>query len=83
MKEQSIMIENIFKIWIFNNLGPAFKIYLTIINNQMQKDKKLEKDEVLFKIIEEEETCIKAKHKDFANFVLTKSNTKPKKRALK
>lgn len=49
----------------------------------MQKDKKLEKDKVLFKAIEEEKTCIKAKHKVFANFIIAKSNDKSKKKAVK
>lgn len=58
------------------NLGLAFKIYLIVINNWMQKNKKLKKDKVLFKVIEEEKTCIKAKYKIFANFVIAKSNAK-------
>lgn len=57
---------------MLNNLSPTFKIYLIIINNQMQKDKKLEEDKVLFNIIEKEKTYIKAKYKAFANFALTK-----------
>ena len=48
----------------------------------MQKDEKLEEDKVWFKVIEEEETCIKAEHKASANFTLTKSNSKPKRRVL-
>ena len=44
----------------------------------MQKDKKLEKDKVLFKTIKEKETCIKAKHKASANFASIKSNVKSK-----
>lgn len=43
----------------------------------------LKKDEVLFKAIEEEKTRIKAEHKPFANFALTKSNTKPQERVFK
>ena len=68
---------------MLNNLGPAFITYLTIINNQIPKDEKLEKDKVLFKAIEEEETCIKVEHKVSANFALIKSNAKSKKRASK
>lgn len=49
----------------------------------MQKNKKLEKDKVLFKAIEKEKTCIKAKYKAFANFIIVKSNDKSKKRAVK
>lgn len=49
----------------------------------MQKDKKLEEDQVLFKAIEEEKTRIKAKHKVFSNFAETKSNTKPQRGAAK
>ena len=37
IKEQSITIEDILKIWMLNHFGPAFKIYLTVINNCMQK----------------------------------------------
>lgn len=62
------MIKDASKIWMFNNLGPKFKTYFTIVNNQMQKNKKLEDNEVLFKAIGEEKTCIKAKYKVFANF---------------
>ena len=83
IKEQSITIEDALKIWMLNNFGPAFKTYLTIINNQMQKDKKLKEDKVLFKAIEKEETYIKAKHKASANFALTKSNAKSKRKASK
>lgn len=83
IKEQKIIIKNALKIWMFNNLGLVFKIYLTIINNQIQKNKKLEENEVLFKAIEEEETCIKTKHKASANFTSTKSNAKPKERTSK
>lgn len=44
----------------------------------MQKAKKLKKHKILFKAIKKKEICIKAKYKTFANFVLIKSNTKPK-----
>lgn len=57
---------------MLNNLSLAFKIYLTIINNQMQKDKKLKKDKVLFKVMKKKKTCIKAKYKTFANFAIIK-----------
>lgn len=49
----------------------------------MQKDEKLEKDEVLFKAIEKEETHIKAEHNASANFALTRSNIKSQRRAFK
>ncbi len=65
------------KIRILNHLGPAFKTYLTVVNDQMRKDKKLEKDDILFKAIEEEETRIKADHRGSAKFASTKSNVKP------
>lgn len=58
IQEQNITIEDILKIRMLNNLGPAFKTFFTIVNNWIQKDKKLEKDKVLFKTIEEEETYI-------------------------
>ena len=32
-KEQNITIEDALKIRMLNNLGPAFKTYLTIVNN--------------------------------------------------
>ena len=44
IQEQNITIKDALKIWILNNLGPAFKIYLIIVINWMQKDKKLEED---------------------------------------
>ena len=56
IKEQNITIKDALKIWMLNNLGLAFKTYLTVVNDRMQKDEKLEEDEVLFKAIEEEET---------------------------
>lgn len=62
---------------MLNNFGPPFKIYLIVVNNWMQKDKQLEKIKVLFKAIEEEETCIKAKSKASANFAVTKLYSKP------
>lgn len=42
------------------------------------KGKKLEEDKVLFKAIEEEKTCMKAKYKASTNFASTKWNNKPK-----
>lgn len=39
---------------MFNNLDPIYEKYLTIVNNQMQKDEQLENDEVWFKVIENE-----------------------------
>lgn len=49
----------------------------------MQKDEKLEEDKVLFKAIKKEETWIKAEYKVFANFAITKLNTKSQRRAAK
>lgn len=72
IKEQSIIIKNVFKIQIFNNFSFAFKTYFTIVNNRMQKNEKLEEDKVLFKAIEEIKTCIKAKHKTSTKFCLDK-----------
>ena len=66
-----------------NNLELAFKTYLTVINDGMRKDKKLEEDEVLFKAIEEQETRINADHRDSANFASMKSNAKPQGGAAK
>lgn len=68
---------------MLNNLSPAFKTYLTIINNQIQNVEKLEENNILFKTIDKKETYIKAKHKAFINFALIKSNAKHKKRASK
>ncbi len=83
IKEQNITIKDALKIWILNNLGPISKTYLTIIKNQIQKDENLQEDKILFKAIEEKETHIKVEHKAFANFILTKPNAKPKKKASK
>ncbi len=47
----------------------------------MRKNKKLEVDDILFKVIKEEETCIKVDHKASANFSSKKSNAKPQGRA--
>ncbi len=83
IKRQSITIKNVLKIRMLNNLGSAFKTYLTVVIDLMRKDKKLRKDNVLFKAIKEEETRIKADHKAFANFVSTMSNAKPQRRVTK
>lgn len=61
---------------MLNNLSLAFKTYLTVVNNCMQKHKQFEEDEILFKAIEEEETRIKAKHKACANFATTNFDAK-------
>lgn len=45
----------------------------------MQKNENWEKNKVLFKVIEEKKTHIKAKYKASTNFASTKSNAKPKK----
>lgn len=68
---------------MLNNLGPAFKTYLTVINNRMQTDQKLEKNKVLFKAIKEEDSHIKAKYKAFTNFAIIKSNAKSQEGAIK
>lgn len=73
-KKQSITIEDAFKIWILNNLGLAFKIYLTVVNDRMRKYKKLEEDKVLFKAIGEKESWILAELKTSVNFVTTNSH---------
>ena len=83
IKEQSITIEDALKIRMLNNLGPAFKTYLTVVNDQIRKEKKLEAGDILFKAIEEEETRIKADHRASANFASTKSNAKPQGGAAK
>ncbi len=62
---------------MLNNLGPVFKTYLTVVNDRIRRDKKLEEDGVIFRAIEEEETRIKADHRASANFTSTKSNAKP------
>lgn len=74
IKEQSITIENTLKIRMLNNLGPAFKTYLTVVNNRIQKDKKLEENKALFKVIEEKETRIVIEQKVSVNFVMIKSH---------
>lgn len=72
--EQSITIEDALKIRMLNNLGPAFKTYLTVVNDRMRKDKQLEGDEALFKAIEEEETRIVTEQKANVNFASIKSH---------
>ncbi len=83
IKEQSISIEDALKIRLLNNLWPAFKTYLTVVNDRMRKDEKLKEDDVLFKAIEEEKTRIKADHRASVNLVSTKSNAKPQGGAAK
>lgn len=78
--EQKITIEDALKIRMLNNLGPAFKTYLTVVNDRMRTDEKLEDDEILFKAIEEEETRMKADQKASANFASTRSQGNVKER---
>lgn len=59
IKKQNITIKDALKIWMLSSFSPAFKIYLTIVNNWIQKDKKLEKDKVLFKAIEKEKVILR------------------------
>lgn len=54
--KQSIIITDALKIQILNNLEFVFKTYLTVGNNWMQKEKKLEEYKTLFKVIKKEET---------------------------
>lgn len=61
---------------MLNNLGLLFKTYLTVVNDRMQIDKKLEDDEILFKAIEEKETRMKAEQKASANFASAKSQSR-------
>lgn len=75
ISEQKITIEDALKIRMLNNLGPAFKTYLTVVNDQMRTDEKLEDDEVLFKAIEDEKTRMKVGQKASANFASTKSKS--------
>ena len=58
--EQNILIEDSLKIRMLNNLGQAFKTYLTIVNTGMRKNRKLDDDEKLFKAIAEKKTRIVA-----------------------
>ncbi len=51
---------------MLNNLGPAFKTYLTVVNSYIRKDKNL-------KTIKEVEFQIPAEQKSNFNFVTTKS----------
>ena len=74
--EQEITIEDALKIRMLNNLGPAFKTYLTVVNDRMRTDEKLEDNETLFKAIEEEETRMKAEQKASANFAAAKSRSR-------
>lgn len=68
---------------MLHNLRSVFKTKLTMINNQMQKNKKLEKNKVLFKAIEEKETRIKVEHKAFSNFITKKLNAKSQRGSAK
>lgn len=71
---QSITIEDTLKIRMLNNFGPAFKTYLIVLNDCMQKDKKLEENEALFKVIEKKKNRIVTEQKASANFATTRSN---------
>lgn len=62
---------------MFNNFGSAFKISLTIVNDCIRKDAKLNDDKTIFKAVEEEEIQIKIDQKVSANFAAVKSYTKP------
>ena len=73
ISEQKITIEDALKIRMLNNLGPAFKTYLTVVNDRMRTNERLEDNETLFKAIEEEETRMKAEQKASANFAKSKS----------
>lgn len=70
------------KIRKLNNFGHTFQTYLIVVNYQIRKFKKWKEDNVLFKPIEEEKTCIKVKYKDSANIVSSKLNAKPQGKAL-
>lgn len=59
------------KIQMFINFSPTFKTYFIVINNQLQKNKELKKDKILFKAIKEEKTYIKAKSKASIYFATT------------
>lgn len=72
--EQNIAIKDTLKIQMLNNLGPVFITYLTVVNNQMSKDKKLKEDKRLFKLIQEEETQIVIEQNTSANFAMKKFN---------
>lgn len=75
MNGQNIAIEDALKIRKLNNLGLAFKTYLTVFNDRMRKDEKLEEGEIFFKAIEEEEeTLIVTEQKACDNFATTKSH---------
>ena len=83
IKDQTITINNSLKIQMLNNLWPPFKTYLIVVNDQIRKDEKLDEDNVLFKAIEEEETNIKTDYRASADFVSTKLNAKPQRRAAR
>lgn len=55
-----------------NNLGAVFKTYITIVSHQIQKNKQLEDNKVLFKAIKKKKIHIKDEYKAPANFVTTK-----------
>ena len=68
---------------MLNNFDPSFKTYLTVVNDQMQTNKKLEDDEILFKAIKEEETRMKAEQKASANFASAKSQSRTQGKSFK
>ena len=68
--EQRITIEDALKFQILNNLWPSFRTYLTIVNDCIGRDAKLDDDETIFKAIQEEKTWMKANQKAFANIAV-------------
>ncbi len=61
---------------MLENLGSLFKTYLTIINDCLCKNAKLDNYEPIFKAVEKEKTQIKADQKTSANFTDVKCHTK-------
>ncbi len=75
--EQNNRIEDALKVQMLNNLRPRFKTYLTIVQNRIHKDIKLDDNKTIFEAVNEEQTWTKADQKCFANFTTIKSYAKP------
>ena len=71
--DRKITIEDALKIRTRNNLGTSFKTYLTVVNDRMRTNKELEDLETLFKVIEEDQTRMKAGQRACADFASAKS----------
>ncbi len=72
----NITIKDTLKIQILNNLRHSLKTCLTIINDLIPKNTKLDKDQTIFKTVMEKNTLMKANQKALANFAAIKSHAR-------